>query len=288
MTFRPIFICVSFCFLVGCGTAKQTVNKQSKPVKEEVVSVEKNIIEDKEILADSSTTQNTNVAVEKDIEVTIPNKAIVDHSLWNELLQDHVSDDGKVSYSGLKSDKTKLYSYVTQLQESVPESTWSKDTTLAYWINAYNAFTVDLILRNYPLESIKDVKDPWDQRLWKIGSKWYNLNDIEHQILRKLEEPRIHFAIVCASVSCPNLANFAYTESELEAQLEQVTRTFLADPSKNIISENDLQLSKIFKWFSKDFKTNGSLIEFVNRYTEIDISETARKGYLDYNWDLNE
>ena len=199
-----------------------------------------------------------------------------------------MSDDGKVSYSGLKSDKTKLYSYVTQLQESVPESTWSKDTTLAYWINAYNAFTVDLILRNYPLESIKDVKDPWDQRLWKIGSKWYNLNDIEHQILRKLEEPRIHFAIVCASVSCPNLANFAYTESELEAQLEQVTRTFLADPSKNIISENDLQLSKIFKWFSKDFKTNGSLIEFVNRYTEIDISETARKGYLDYNWDLNE
>jgi len=148
--------------------------------------------------------------------------------------------------------------------------------------------TIDLILRNYPVISIKDIQNPWKQRIWKLDNKDYNLEEIEHQILRKMNEPRIHFAIVCASVSCPKLQNEAYTASNIESQLTNVTKEFLADSVKNNISEQYLELSKIFQWFSKDFKQNGSLIDFLNQYTSIEISENAKIKFKDYNWSLNE
>ena len=142
----------------------------------------------------------------------------------------------------------------------------SKEQKLAYWINAYNALTIDLILQNYPLKSIKDIDKPWDQRLWKFGDKWLSLNDIEHQILRKMDEPRIHFAIVCASVYCPKLQNEAFIAEKIDSQLSKATSEFLSDTSKNFISQNSLEISKIFQWFSKDFKENGSMIKFLNKY----------------------
>lgn len=148
--------------------------------------------------------------------------------------------------------------------------------------------TIDLILRYYPVKSIKDIKDPWQQRFWKLGEKWYNLEDIEHQILRKMDEPRIHFAIVCASISCPKLLNEVYTSENLEQQLTNATRDFLSDTSRNFISKDKLELSKIFQWFTKDFKQNGSLIDFLNLYSNIEISSKAKTNYKDYNWDLNE
>ena len=147
--------------------------------------------------------------------------------------------------------------------------------------------TIDLILRHYPVKSIKDIKDPWQQRYWKLGEKWYNLEDIEHQIL-KMDEPRIHFAIVCASISCPKLLNEAYTAENLEQQLTNVMKDFLSDTKRNFISKDKLELSKIFQWFTKDFKQNGSLIEFLNLYSNIEISAKAKTNYKDYNWDLNE
>jgi hypothetical protein len=121
-----------------------------------------------------------------------------------------------------------------------------------------------------------------------LGEKWYNLDEIEHQILRKMNEPRIHFAIVCASYSCPKLQNEAFVASNLEQQLTKATKKFLNDPERNSISKDNLELSKIFKWFAKDFKRNGSLIDFLNQYTDVKISTKARINYKDYNWDLNE
>jgi len=213
---------------------------------------------------------------------------IFNHDKWNTLLQKYVSDLGRVNYKKLKNNPDLLKSYITLLGENAPNNSWSKEAKLTYWINAYNALTVDLIIRNYPLKSIKDIKGPWKQRLWKLGETWYNLNDIEHEILRKMDEPRIHFAIVCASVSCPKLLNEAYTTSDLESQLTHVTKEFLADSLRNNITENNIKLSKIFNWFAKDFKRNGSLIGFLNQYTEIEIAKNARKSFKDYNWDLNE
>ena len=211
------------------------------------------------------------------------------HLLFDELLQKHVSSSGNVDYKSFKSSHQKLFGYISVLQMVYLKlDSLSKEEKLAYWINAYNALTIDLILRNYPLNSIKDIDKPWDQRLWKFGNKWLNLNDIEHKILRKMDEPRMHFAIVCASFSCPKLQNTVFTAEQLETQLTEATKEFLADKTRNNISTNNLQLSKIFKWFAKDFKANGTLIDFLNTYSDIDIASNAKKNFKDYNWDLNE
>ncbi|NMH87290.1 DUF547 domain-containing protein [Flavivirga algicola] len=219
-------------------------------------------------------------------------KRILDeHELWNDLLQKYVSKDGNVNYKELKKERKDFYGYLHVLNlmyQHESFKTRSKEQKLAFWINAYNAFTVDLILRNYPLKSIKDLKDPWKQRHWKLGDKWYNLDEIEHQILRKMNEPRIHFAINCASFSCPKLQNKAFTASNLETQLTNATKEFLNDPTKNNLSKNSIKISKLFQWFAKDFKQNGSLIDFLNQYSETKISNKAKKKFKDYNWNLNE
>ena len=121
-----------------------------------------------------------------------------------------------------------------------------------------------------------------------MGSNNLSLNYIEHDILRRMDEPRIHFAIVCASVSCPKLNNKAYTAENLETQLTQATKDFLSDSNRNSISKDYLELSKIFKWFGYDFTKNGSLIDFLKMYSGVQISKDAKIKFKDYNWDLND
>lgn len=221
-------------------------------------------------------------------ELTNDTPIIVTHELWNVLLQKHVSENGNVDYNGLKNNYSELKTYLDLLSSAIPNESQSRDYKLAYWINTYNALTVDLIIKNYPLESIKDIKNPWEQRLWKLGNKNYNLEEIEHEILRKMSEPRIHFAIVCASASCPKLLNEAFVPEKLDQQLTLVTKGFLADTKRNIIKPNKLEISKIFKWFDDDFKQNGSLIDFLNTYSDTKISSDAKINYLDYSWELND
>ena len=227
-----------------------------------------------------------NVGVSESIETTA--LEAFDHTNFDELLKKHVTKEGNVNYKGFKNDAKLLQNYIVLLGQSMPKTDWTKEDKLAYWINAYNAMTIDLIVRNYPIASIKDIDKPWEQRLWKLESKWYNLDEIEHQILRKMNEPRIHFGIVCASFSCPKLQNEAFNASNLEHQLTDATKEFLADTKRNNISENNLKLSKIFKWFANDFKQDGSLIDFLNKYSEVTISNNAKKSFKNYNWDLNE
>lgn len=218
---------------------------------------------------------------------TVPTQTF-NHSIFNNLLQKHVSQEGNVDYKGFKTDAKKLNDYINVLQSNHPTNSWAKKDKLAYWINAYNALTIDLIIRNYPIKSIKDLKNPWGQRLWKLGDTWYNLEDIEHEILRKMNEPRIHFAIVCASYSCPKLQNEAFTAARMEDQLTKATKEFLSDKTKNELSKDDIKISKIFRWFKKDFEHHGSLIDFLNQYSDINISAKARIDYSDYNWNLND
>ncbi|WP_179004701.1 DUF547 domain-containing protein [Winogradskyella forsetii] len=291
-----------FTFIVSscCGTNKAIVY-QSQQTKEIVAATElPDTIETaaiRETLQSPKESNSIKISLgedgtESDDGVSITTEIIYteafDHSIFNALLKKHVSENGHVDYKGFKSDAKSLQNYIALLKTYQPKDSWSKEDKLAYWINAYNALTIDLILRNYPTKSIKDIKNPWDQRLWQFGDKWLNLNAIEHDILRNMDEPRIHFAIVCASVSCPTLQNDAFIASNLEAQLTNATKEFLADSSKNEISQNNLRLSKIFKWFKKDFEQNGSLIDFLNQYTTVAISESAEKSYKDYNWDLND
>lgn len=221
------------------------------------------------------------------------------HQLWNELLKAHVKPDGRVDYKGFIREKPKLESYLKLLSENAPDrSKWSKNEQLAYWINVYNAFTVKLIVDFYPTKSIRDlgprikiplIKDVWHYKFFKIAGVDMSLDEVEHSILRKeFEEPRIHFAINCASVSCPPLLNEAFVASTLENQLIRVTTTFVNDPSRNKISAQSAQLSSIFSWFKGDFTKKGTLVEFLNSYSKVKISPNARITFLDYNWNLNE
>ena len=221
------------------------------------------------------------------------------HQAWDQLLKSHVSSDGKVNYKGFIRDKAKLEAYLNTLSSNAPDrSTWSKNEQLAYWINAYNAFTVKLIVDNYPTESIKDlgpklkiplISDVWHYKFFKIGGQESSLDEIEHSILRKeFEEPRIHFAINCASVSCPPLLNEAFMANKLESQLQKVAVNFINDPKRNIITPEAAQVSSIFSWFKGDFTKKGSLVDFLNRYSKVKLKPNAKISFLDYNWNLNE
>ncbi len=213
---------------------------------------------------------------------------ILNHSAWNSLLKKYVDNTGNVDYKAFKTDQAALTSYLDDLAHTKPSEKWSKEEGLAYYINLYNAATVKLILDNYPTKSIKDIKDPWGKEWVKIGSETYSLGDIEHKILRKMDEPRIHFAINCASFSCPKLLNEAYTASALENQLQKATEDFVNDPTRNNISKEKLQLSNIFKWYKKDFTENGNLIDYIKKYSHTDINPKASIKYVTYDWSLNE
>lgn len=233
-------------------------------------------------------TVGSRVPVVTSAEKTYTSEFSHDHTVWNTVLQNYVNPEGQVNYKDLKANRENLDRYLEQLQSQNPSETWSQAQKLAFWMNAYNAYTVDLILRNYPLQSIKDIKDPWKQEFIPIGGQKLSLEHIEHKILRPMGDPRIHFGINCASISCPALHNEAFTEANVDTQLETLAKDFINDPSRNKISEDKVQLSQIFQWFTKDFKQNGSLIDYIDKYAEISINPKAKKKYLDYNWNLNE
>ena len=224
-------------------------------------------------------------------------EAAVSHELFSNLLKKNVSIAGKVDYKGFIRDSTQLNQYLKQLSSNPPAQNWSRNDQLAYWINAYNAFTIQLVIRNYPLKSIKDigsiikipfVNSPWDIKFIRIGTETYDLNNIEHDILRaKFKEPRIHFAIVCASISCPKLLNEAFVGARIDVQLDAQARAFVNDPARNKITPNQAQLSPIFSWFKGDFTKQGSLISFINKYSKVKLNQNARLSSLDYNWNLN-
>ncbi len=224
------------------------------------------------------------------------NSKPVSHELWSVLLNKHVLANGQVNYEGFKSDRQQLDEYLKSLSENPPNKKhWKVEERLAYWINAYNAFTVDFILEHYPIKSIKEtagnvpmVNSPWDIKFFKIGGIDFDLNTIEHDILRKMNEPRIHFAINCASESCPVLRSEAYTGDRLDDQLTDQTIIFINDPTKNIVSENEVQISKIFDWFKVDFKDDTSVISFIEKHGNVDLPGDVKVKYMDYDWSLND
>jgi hypothetical protein len=222
-------------------------------------------------------------------EVTPKAEAVaINHSNWNTLLQKNVLKSGLVNYKGFKQDSNALSAYLKELSANVPNKSWSRNATLAYWINAYNAYTVKLIVYNYPTKSIKNLNDPWGKKFITLAGKNYSLEGIENEILRKMNEPRIHFAINCASISCPELLNEAYTEGKLEQQLKTVTRNFINDKTKNTITASKIKVSKIFDWFAVDFKSKGGVIDYLNDYSTTKISSNAQVNFKEYDWNLNE
>jgi len=241
----------------------------------------------------------------------------VEHAIWDDLLSKHVRviDGGKrtqVDYSGFKTDRNRLGSYLEMLSNIEHDSfqQWPSADKLAFLINTYNAWTVELILTAYPdLESIKELggffQSPWEKAFIPLFNKKVTLDHIEHDLIRgsqKFNEPRIHFAVNCASIGCPALRNEAYTAESLDRQLEQQTSLFLSDKSRNYLDGSTLYVSPIFKWYRKDFKTGwrsaNSLREFLALYADslgLNEQQTTllKTGkieirFLDYDWSLND
>ncbi|MCY4298722.1 MAG: DUF547 domain-containing protein [Flavobacteriaceae bacterium] len=210
------------------------------------------------------------------------------HQQWDSMLKKYVSTTGKVDYQNWKEDPQGIEQYISHLEKNTPLDKWSKEQKLAYWINAYNAVTVKLILDHYPIHSIRDIEEPWNTKLFSTAGNDYTLDEIEHDIIRKMNEPRIHFAVNCTAKSCPKLQKSAFTSSDLEEQLEKATFEYLNDHSMNIVNQQSVQLSKIFEWFGEDFGDKKEKIEFVEKYTKVDIDPQAKLSYLPYNWELND
>ncbi len=241
----------------------------------------------------------------------------VDHNYaaWNALLEQHVkwlpgNKQTVVDYNGFKKDREALkqvldeWSSVTQAEFNA----LNKNQQMAFLINAYNGFTVELVLTKYPnLKSIKDIggvfSSPWKQEFFTLLGKKRNLDWIEHEQLRpNYKEPRVHAAVNCASIGCPALRNEAFTANKLNAQFDDGMRRFLSDPSRNRVKNGELQVSPIFKWFAEDFekghqgfndvkdvfakwaKDMGTTPEIVDKIA----SKSLPVAYTDYNWALNE
>ena len=213
-------------------------------------------------------------------------------STFNSLLQAHVDEKGFVDYKSLKNDEAKLNLYIEYLNTTSPSSDWSADKEKAFWINVYNAYTLKIILDNYPLKSITDIsnkgKTAWKTPFVNVGGKTYTLDHVEHEILRKkFKDPRIHVGVNCASGSCPKLGNLAFTEDNIDAQLEQLMKDFINDPTRNKLSAKKVQISEIFNWFKGDFTTEGSVIDYINKYANEPVNKKAKIKYLTYDWSLN-
>jgi hypothetical protein len=212
-----------------------------------------------------------------------------------------------VDYAALKRERQPALDAYLRSLESVERSeleSWPRSDQLAFWIDAYNAYTVKLVLDHHPIRSIRSIGVLPGAAfrktfipLERVAGRKLSLDDIEHRILReRFRDPRIHFAIVCASRSCPVLRDEAYRGRDLDSQLDDAARSFLRDPARNRYgpASRTLFLSSIFKWFRGDFEAAaGSLPAFVARYADEPTAEALRRGgvkieFLDYDWSLNE
>lgn len=220
------------------------------------------------------------------------------HSDFTELLKEHVDDEGLVDYEEINDDREDLKEYLNQLSTNAPnDNSWSEEEQLAYWINAYNAFTIELILKYYPIKSIRDIgstiqipfiNTPWDIKFIEIAGEKYSLNNIEHNIIRKKwKEPRIHFALNCASLSCPRLRTEGYEASKLNSQLDEQARAFINNEELNKITTEKAMVSELFDTYEGDFTQGQSIREFINQYAENPIGENTQIEYLEYDWSLN-
>lgn len=218
-----------------------------------------------------------------------------DHSSIDSILKRYVDGGGMVDYASLKTNRSGLDTYLTTtgaVSKSVFDG-WGKNEQLAFLINVYNAETLQYIVDNHPISSIKKlggiISTPWDKKNVDLLGDEVSLNHLEHKVIRpKYGEPRIHFALVCAAKGCPPLRNEAYTAAKLESQLESQAKVFLNQTSKNRIEGDKLYLSTIFKWYGGDFKKGGGSVEdYVDPFMEGSASGKS-VTWTEYDWSLNE
>ena len=230
---------------------------------------------------------------------------IIDHSGWQAVLDTylkaHDSDINRIDYKSLQANGAdQLNDYLDSLLDIDPRE-YNKKEQFAYWVNLYNAATVALIIENYPVESITKIKDgilsfgPWDREWLEVGDEILSLNDVEHRILRPIwQDNRIHYAVNCASLSCPNLSAVAFTSENTETQLKKLAKEYVNHPRGISVIKDRLYISSIYDWYKGDFgNSDQELLEHFLQYAEHDLKSQLLSlksvSYKDdYDWQLND
>jgi len=230
----------------------------------------------------------------------------IDHSVWNYFLEKNVtqSDDriNRIAYASISdADKAKLKSYL-ELMQKILISEFNRDEQLAYWINLYNATTVNVVINHYPVKSIRDIDispglfsdGPWGKKLLKIEGRALSLNDIEHGILRPIwKDARIHYAVNCASISCPDLSERAYSAENINEQLDTAATRYISHPRAVRFTDEGIIVSSIYSWFQKDFgERESDVIKHLQHYANHDMTNKLSGIEFfegdDYDWSLND
>ena len=231
--------------------------------------------------------------------------ASIDHAPWDSFLKNYVraAPDGvnRLVYGEVSEEgRRALKAYIAGLA-ALPIGEYARREQFPYWVNLYNALTVDVVLDHYPVATIMGIdissgwfsNGPWGKKLVEIEGEALSLDDIEHRILRPIwKDPRIHFAVNCASIGCPNLMRAAFTADETEAMLEAATRDYANHPRGAHVANGKLYLSAIFDWYGADFGDEAAIVEFIRRYAEpplaAAIGDIARFSDGGYDWALND
>lgn len=255
------------------ATTTNTVVQEEVKKEEPVVKVEPTIVE---------------TVVEE--TVNKPPHPTLSHDIFNDLLSKYVNSSGGVDYDGFKANKTKLAQYLEVLKNNPPESSWSKNKEMAYWINLYNALTIHSIVEKYPVNSIMDLEGGkvWDKKKIEIKGESLTLNMIEKdKLLKKFKEPRVHFAVNCAAASCPPLLNKAWEEDNVQRYFEQQAKAFINNKKYNVLSAKSVEVSQIFNWYASDFGGADKIVAYIQKYSDTTINSSAKVTFKEYDWNLN-
>ena len=207
----------------------------------------------------------------------------IDLTAYNKFLKEHVSNEGIVNYDKVLKNLDRLNEITNNFAKISPNSSWSKSELKAYWINFYNANVIKLLAENYPIKSINYIRDPFDIKIVQYAGDKISLDNVEHEVIRKLEDPRVHFALYSTAKSSPKLNRTAYMPDTVEYELGAATSNFINDRTKNIITTKRVRISKIFEWYKDDFE----LITVINNHTNGQkINANTVITYMDYDWDL--
>ncbi|MDC8002508.1 DUF547 domain-containing protein [Aureisphaera galaxeae] len=208
----------------------------------------------------------------------------IDLTEYDKFLKDHVSNKGVVNYDKVLKNMEQLNKITSNFSKISPNASWTPSELKSYWINFYNANVIKLLAENYPIKSINYIRDAFKIDIVKYDGIEISLDMIEHEVIRKLNDPRVHFALYSTAISSPKLKRTAYQPETIEYDLGVATSNFINDKTKNIITTRYAKLSKIFEWYKDDF----NLINFINRHSSGDkLIKSTKITYMEYNWNLH-
>lgn len=210
----------------------------------------------------------------------------IDFKLYDDFLKKHVTENGVVDYDKVLKNMGQLNLIVSNFSKISPNKSWTKSEIKTFWINVYNANVIKLFAENYPLKSINYIRDPFQMKFIAFDGDKISLEYIQNDILKVLDDPRVHFALYTTAISSPKLKNSAYSSDTIENVLNLITNEYINDPSKNNITAKNCALSKIFEWNITDFMGNNTIVSFINKYSNVRINDETKIGFMEYNWNL--